>query len=403
MKYFKKDYFYSLRGSFALAIMLFIVSTVLQLIFGKINVTKLQFPISLYLFLELFFIILALWLIFRKHAVMRWFASQWATTTAISLFLLVVTIMALTPQSSHAPAIIRALGFNAMIFSWQYAVSVAFLLFVLGFVTLRKLKPFKGRQIAFFINHFGLWLALAAAVIGFADRKQAVMQVGVDELVWYADEGEGDYMELPFAIKLEKFIMKFHSPRFVLFNKEGEIYDTKNYNPITIAKGKNLSYGGYDIYVHDYLEEAVAMGDNIVPMSNMPGTMVAVKVSVNGSDSAAWIAPGSYMFQGHFLQLHPDTFLTLLDPEPAYFGSDILLYTQSGIASEKHTIAVNEPLKVEGWDVYQSSYDSAMGKDSQYSVFLIVKDPWLPIVYAGIFLLIAGAIWMMFAKIKNRS
>lgn len=135
----------------------------------------------------------------------------------------------------------------------------------------------------------------------------------------------------------------------------------------------------------------------------MPGTMVAVKVSVNGSDSAAWIAPGSYMFQGHFLQLHPDTFLTLLDPEPAYFGSDILLYTQSGIASEKHTIAVNEPLKVEGWDVYQSSYDSAMGKDSQYSVFLIVKDPWLPIVYAGIFLLIAGAIWMMFAKIKNRS
>ena len=77
MKYFKKDYFYSLRGSFALAIMLFIVSTVLQLIFGKINVTKLQFPISLYLFLELFFIILALWLIFRKHAVMRWFASQW--------------------------------------------------------------------------------------------------------------------------------------------------------------------------------------------------------------------------------------------------------------------------------------------------------------------------------------
>jgi hypothetical protein len=43
-------------------------------------------------------------------------------------------------------------------------------------------------------------------------------------------------------------------------------------------------------------------------------------------------------------------------------------------------------------DIYQYGYDESMGKYSRQSVFELVRDPWLPLVYTGIFMLLAGAL-----------
>jgi hypothetical protein len=37
----------------------------------------------------------------------------------------------------------------------------------------------------------------------------------------------------------------------------------------------------------------------------------------------------------------------------------------------------------------------ARGPESDYSEFLLVRDPWLPWVYAGIFMMLAGALCLM--------
>ena len=70
---------------------------------------------------------------------------------------------------------------------------------------------------------------------------------------------------------------------------------------------------------------------------------------------------------------------------------DISVYTEDG-QNLRGTVEVNKPLKVNGWKIYQYGYDNARGSQSQYSVFLLVKDPWLPAVYVGIFLMLAGPI-----------
>jgi cytochrome c biogenesis factor len=49
-------------------------------------------------------------------------------------------------------------------------------------------------------------------------------------------------------------------------------------------------------------------------------------------------------------------------------------------------------LKVNGWKIYQISYDERMGKWSHTSVFELIKDPWIGWVYAGITMMILGAI-----------
>ena len=73
------------------------------------------------------------------------------------------------------------------------------------------------------------------------------------------------------------------------------------------------------------------------------------------------------------------------------FMSDVTVYTKSGIAV-RDTIRVNKPLSIRGWKIYQYSYDESKGNESDISVFELVRDPWLPYVYLGIFMMLAGAV-----------
>lgn len=81
---------------------------------------------------------------------------------------------------------------------------------------------------------------------------------------------------------------------------------------------------------------------------------------------------------------------------PVYL-SDVTVYTKSGIV-QRDTIRVNKPLSVRGWKIYQLSYDEEQGAMSEISVFELVRDPWLPYVYLGIFMMLAGALSLFFGR-----
>ncbi|MCR5851453.1 MAG: cytochrome c biogenesis protein ResB [Bacteroidaceae bacterium] len=75
------------------------------------------------------------------------------------------------------------------------------------------------------------------------------------------------------------------------------------------------------------------------------------------------------------------------------FLSDVTVHTKSGFTM-RDTIRVNKPMSVHGWKIYQYSYDESKGSMSDISVFELVRDPWLPYVYLGIFMMLAGALTM---------
>jgi respiratory nitrite reductase specific cytochrome c biogenesis protein NrfM len=56
---------------------------------------------------------------------------------------------------------------------------------------------------------------------------------------------------------------------------------------------------------------------------------------------------------------------------------------------------VNKPFEVEGWKIYQYGYDTQMGAQSQISILELVSDPWLPLAYAGIYMLLAGVVLLV--------
>jgi len=101
------------------------------------------------------------------------------------------------------------------------------------------------------------------------------------------------------------------------------------------------------------------------------------------------------MESGLGITLHRFTVDYYEDGTPRRFASDITVETKSG-RSVDGTVEVNRPMKVSGWKIYQYGYDAKQGADSPYSVFLLVRDPWLPAVYLGIFLMLAGAVCLLF-------
>lgn len=89
-----------------------------------------------------------------------------------------------------------------------------------------------------------------------------------------------------------------------------------------------------------------------------------------------------------------------IEEAPLRYLSDVTVYTKKGLVV-RDTVRVNKPLAVRGWKIYQYGYDESKGAESDISIFELVRDPWLPFVYAGIFMMLAGA-GCLFLQPKHR-
>ena len=81
------------------------------------------------------------------------------------------------------------------------------------------------------------------------------------------------------------------------------------------------------------------------------------------------------------------------DGSPKRFASEIHILTKTGKNIEA-TVDVNKPIEVDGWKIYQYGYDTQMGAMSNTSILELVSDPWLPVVYTGIYMMLGGAVTM---------
>lgn len=384
-----------------LILLLGISSFGLQYFFGMLPFDAFKFPINLYLFLELLFGIGVLHFVFKKQSWIQILSSSIFSILSILFFSILIAIMAVVPQSPNVPVLF---GLNQMVHTWMFAAASFLLIVSLGFVTLRKSFPIKRTNIFFFLNHFGLWIVLTAGLLGAADRKELMMQVYEGQVIWYAQDENKKVIELPLAIKLEQFVMKSYPPKIALVNKMGKPYKVKGAQLAEITKPLQLEIDGIQLLIEKYYPEAITKGNNMENRAGALATNPAAFVKVltpNKMEFSGWISSGNYTQQPNVIELSKDTLLCLLPPEPAYFGSKVTLYSQSNNQSVSKIISVNNPTSIEGWDIYQYGYDTQLGDDSPYSVFLLVKDPWLPLVYVGIILLLLGALWLIFSKLKS--
>lgn len=119
-----------------------------------------------------------------------------------------------------------------------------------------------------------------------------------------------------------------------------------------------------------------------------------------GSQSVGVDGKGKEFETGLTVRLNDFIMETYPNGMPKRFASDVVVTGRSG-KEVTEVIEVNKPMEMDGWKMYQYDYDSEAGTVSKVSVLQLVKDPWLPFVYAGIFMMLAGAFLMMVVGFKR--
>lgn len=349
------------------------------------------FPVNLYMLLGYLLALVLLHAFGAKLKLVQWLSSVPAAVASITLFGGLSLVMGLVVQSPMAtPDDI----FHNITASWVYLFSLLFLLTVLGMTVIRRSVPFSARNLWFLLNHLGLWVVLAGAAFGAGDIKRYIMETRLNEPVWLAADEKGRSVEPGIAVELQRFTVDFFPAEISLYDV-AEKKPVKKFKPVMAdSAGIVFSVSDWQVSLTKVFPSAVGMEGEFRSFNGLGGVPAVFLIAVkDGETLEGWINPGNEINPSRYLMLNEAQGLVLSFPKPRTYRSDIKVYSQSGNIY-RDSVAVNAPAYIEGWRIYQVSYDDKMGTWSQTSTLELNRDPWLPVVYVGLFMMIIGALYL---------
>lgn len=404
---------WKMKEGFVFGAGLILVGLALQFSVGPIHWSDFAFPINLiFLIVFLLILILAYWLRHRVRLFSFLLTAEAAVPTLIYAAALTV-VMGLTRQVSAHERAIDPIGLTQMLSFWPFVLVYLLLASIVGLITLRQILHFRLRELPSLLSHVGLFLVIVTATLGSADMERVKLTATTDMPEWRATHEQG-FVELPLAIQLEKFTIDEYPPKLLIINSQtGKSVPAKNPEIALIDKHfreGNILKWRIRVLKNLPLAAPVVTSDTTKYVEwQSSGAVTALLVEAQrmkdgravGPPTVGWVTCGSYLFPFQELKLTKQLSLVMARREPERYASRIHVYTES----QKNivaTVEVNKPVSVDGWRIYQLSYDEAMGRWSETSTFELVKDPWLPAVYVGIYMLLAGAILTFIVSQKRR-
>ncbi len=393
------------KEGFLISSVILIIGTIIEIVTGGKPINVPSFPTNLSVVISITFLLVALYKIERKNIVVQWLTSVPAAITSIIHVVVLGILLGMIPQVEKTPEVTDIwfkLGLKNMTSSWHYAFGYLFFLTTLGMATVKMLfsKDIK-RRIGTLLSHFGLYLTVIAGIAGSGDLERLYFVVVYgNEPVSKAFDSNEQAQDMPFALTLEKFeIIEYH-PKISLIEAVGDNSEIimKDDNRYFVAnEGDSATFGEYKIIVDTFYQYSLPYDSTMNSYGeydkNPALPSAYVRVFKNSAEiQSGWVSCGNYRVPRKNLWLKDNLLVGMFSPEPKEYSSDITAY--SGDTFESFTLKVNAPKKYKGWKLYQTGYNEELGKWSDYSVIEAGRDPWLPVVYTGIFILIAGAMYI---------
>jgi hypothetical protein len=388
------------KESFLVVLELVFMGLIFEVLTGGKGAPLLKWPANMMVGVGLLLLLFTIYYRFKRLPMVKWLSSIPAAISAISFFALVVLLLGFIRQDdTDVNRYLKLIGLTHMKNSWLMMISGLYFLTTLGFVALRRATPFSRKNLGFLLNHAGLWITIAAGYLGSGDlmRLNLTIWEGQPSMNQAMDKRTQQVHTLPFSVRLIDFNIKDYNPKMAIMDgRSGAISFEEGKALPFIEEGLKTTLMEWDVEVLEY-EPTAFRQDEIYfeadSVGSAPAAYVKVINRVSGEEKNGWLSSGSFRVVHQHIPLDNHNFLVMTIPEPEKYSSDILIVNKIGEARPL-TLEVNKPFKYMGWKLYQQSYDERMGKWSQVSVLEAVRDPWLPVVYFGIFLLLAGAFYL---------
>ena len=436
---------YTLKEGAAIVAGLLVTGGLLQVTLGPLEWGLFAWPANFITLILFVFLLIVAYLLRKRSYFCLFMSTMQAAIPAIAAAAILTLIMGVTKQVAEGKRPMDPVGLTKMLSFWPFILVYVWMTAIVGEVTINQIARFSWRRFPTLVSHVGLFLILTCGTLGSADMLRVKMYCETGQPEWRGLDAFNNVHQLPVAIQLEKFTIDEYPPKLMLIDKTGR--------PLPQDKPENLlvDNGMKSGQLLDCKIDILKRIDNAVPvmLSKMIGKMpegmmgnirmdslgqarnkdgyiasdasgsacallvrVTRGVNANGSSDSnlikgqkqvvtGWITSGSYLFPYQALRLKDGRMLAMPNREPRRFASLVNIYTQSG-QNIQTEIEVNKPFTIEGWKIYQLSYNEQMGKWSNLSVFELVTDPWLPVVYIGIFMLLIGAVGMFLTASRKK-
>jgi len=281
------------------------------------------------------------------------------------------------------------------------------------FVTVLRTNGFaRGRAFGSMLTHISILLILAGAVVRSAWGEKGYLELREGQTTDQMATETG-VKSLPFAIHLTKFEIETYDQakgeaKAVAQDGDSRLlisWPEKNLKAaLPIQVGLEQAFGEFKITILKYIPDFIVdmQTHDVTSRSNEPRNP-AILVAVNGPtyQNHRWVfakfpefvmhAPDSptagpsplqmmYQFQG----VLPGR---TMPAGPIKSFKSTLELLEGGSVAGHRVVEVNSPFAFKGYRFYQSGYNP---DDLSYTALQVVKDPGVPMVYAGFSLMIVG-------------
>ena len=383
--------------SFFIGFGLIVTGFFLEVFVASDSAFTLTYPYNVIFLIGYVSLLFVLFKWFSTSQLVRWLTKVPASISSIVLVTMLVMIMGIIPQVTSQNNIINNLGLNHITSNWAFLLILFQFLTCLGLISIKRILQFKWSNFGFILNHVGLFLALIAGILGTGDLQRLSINVYEGKPSWIATDAQKTKIELPFAFYLNDFLIDEYNPKLALVdNNTGSVVHNDGKNLYLVEKGETYYFNNFEVKINEFLSTSGRIGNRYEPVNEIgspPSAFISVKNTETDSIQSGWISSGSFRYPYESFKISEDYSMVMTIPEVEKFSSDIDILTKDGERIST-ILEVNKPFEHKGWKIYQLSYDDKKGKWSELSVLELVKDPWLPLIYIGIFMMIAGAFYM---------
>ena len=384
------------KRAFLCCALLFLLGTVIQLIWGGIPPHFLSYPWSIVAALVYVYALILIQSLSDRFPRLRRLSDPYAGFASIAAVTALCIVFGLVSQTGEESGILGALGWTDMRSSWAFNFLLLYMTTGIGISVVTGFRQIRTRRFVPTLSHLAIFLVLLAALFGSADKEEVLVTAETGQPVAVGEDENGAEVKLPFMIVLNDFDIDEYPARLHLA-VAGERTSSKDYL-LCDAAGVKGEVEDWTLEVLEFHDMAARLPDEDAyrELKHVGACPAALVRATRGGESVeGWVSCGSFLFDAAELDLGDGRVVKMPRRMPRRYLSDVTLRSDKG--ERRVDITVNHPARLGPWRIYQSGYDMSRGRWSHTSELLCVKDGWYPLIAAGLYLLLASGVLMFFS------
>lgn len=362
-------------------------------------------------------LIVLLYLLSRKSKVLKLFCTPLAVCITAGLMLITCLILGLISQNPESQDFLSRIGLRSFKDSPWFISSTMLFLLVLGMFIIEQYRLHPKNTSPHLFT--GIWVVVFGILMSNLSIQRYLWIGWKDVPKWEATLQSPDPQskKLPFAIEVSQYRTDYYPPViYIVDSKTGRVLplekptsmpiDIEQYKEYAAGKGsaQQKQIQEWDIKLVEYLPHAWVhftdgqySAESTQDEGNAPAAKVEMKSNLTGETKTTWLSCGSALQLPSFLRLDSSRLIGMEDPVPSHFIAHLNLYEIQGDTGiiRLDSVWPNHPIGIDGYDIYLKSVKTEAGLWNPDVQLELVKDPWKPVVYGGLGLILLSLLEML--------